>query len=363
MEQFVYTTYPQQIIFGVGTLAQIETAVSHLHRLLLLTSPSLQTSGIVTRLQHALGPRLVATFERTLSHVQEHQLVEVVELTTNYAVDGVIGLGGGSPIGLAKALSHTLEPHLPVIAIPSTYAGSEMTPIFGITHQLAGETRKITVKAPHVLPQLVIYDPDITCLLPPHLTAGTGINALAHCFEALYSITRNPLSTAVSLQGIHTIHHALPLCVADGQNLVARCHMLRGAHLAGASLATADMGLHHGLCHTLGGTAGLPHGVANSIMLPHALRFNADVVKTQLAPAADLWGISGSSPEVQTLKLADGVFEWIGRLGLPQRLRDVGVLQGDVRGLVETAVKSSAVQKNPKPATIADLETIFHAAW
>lgn len=363
MEQFVYTTYPQQIIFGIGSLAQMETAVSHLHRLLLLTSPSLQTGGFVARLQNALGPRLAATFEHTLSHVQENQLTEVVELAKSNTIDGVIGLGGGSPIGLAKALSHTLKPHLPVIAIPSTYAGSEMTPIFGVTHQLGGETRKITVKAPQVVPQLVIYDPDITRLLPPHLTAGTGINALAHCFEALYSITRNPLSTAVSLQGIQAIHHALPLCVADGQNMAARSEMLRGAHLAGASLATADMGLHHGLCHTLGGTAGLPHGVANSIMLPHAIRFNADTVAAQLAPAADLWNIPGAPQQMRALALADGVFEWIGRLGLPQRLRDMGVSQKDLRRLAETAVKSSAVQKNPKPATLADLETIFHAAW
>lgn len=363
MNSFSYTTYPQQIIFGAGAIKQMETAVSHLSRLFLLTSPSLRSSGFVAKLETALGSRLIATFDRTAPHVQDTQLAEVVEMAKDLAVDGVIGMGGGSPIGLAKALGHTMQPHLPIIAIPSTYAGSEMTSIFGITHHLPDETRKITVKAPHITPQLVIYDPELTLNLPPHLTAGTGINALAHCIEALYSITRNPLSTAVSLQGIHTIYHTLPLCVTDGQNLAARTNMLRGAHLAGASLATADIGLHHGLCHTLGGTAGLPHGVANSIMLPHAIQFNADMVAAQLAPAANLLGITGFSDEAKTRALAEKLFVWIGRLGMPQRLRDRGVEETLLSKLAEIALKSSAVQKNPKPVSLADAKTVFHNAW
>lgn len=363
MNSFRYTTYPQQIIFGVGAIRQMETAVSHLSRLFLLTSPSLSSGGFVTKLETALGSRLVATFDHTAPHVQDTQLAEVTDLAKDLVIDGVIGMGGGSPIGLAKALGHTMQPHLPIIAIPSTYAGSEMTSIFGITHHLPNETRKITIKAPHITSQLVIYDPELTLNLPSHLTAGTGINALAHCIEALYSITRNPLSTAVSLQGIHTIYHSLPFCVADGQNLAARTAMLRGAHLAGASLATADIGLHHGLCHTLGGTAGLPHGVANSIMLPHAIQFNTDVVAAQLAPAADLLGVTGFSDEAKVRTLAERLFEWIGRLGMPQRLRDVGVPEAELPKLAEISLKSSAIQKNPKPVSLTDAETVFRNAW
>jgi alcohol dehydrogenase class IV len=188
--------------------------------------------------------------------------------------------------GMAKAIGFQ---SLPIIAIPTTYAGSEMTAVYGITHTRENPPRKVTVSDPKVAPGLVIYDPQLTLTLPPDLTASTGINALAHCIEALYSITRHPASTAIAIRGVFHISNALLPSYQDGTNLDARTEMLQGAHLAGLSLASVKMGLHHGLCHVLGGTANIPHGIANSIILPHAIRFNADATAPQLLPAAKRW--------------------------------------------------------------------------
>ncbi|MBP7997827.1 MAG: iron-containing alcohol dehydrogenase [Candidatus Promineifilaceae bacterium] len=364
---FTYTTLAQQIIFAPGGINQIEAAVTSLgvRRLLLITSASLVRGGEVGRLAAALGTTLVATFSRTEAHVQDYQLAEVSALAQTQAIDGLIGLGGGSVIGLAKALSQTGAVALPVIAIPSTYAGSEMTPVYGITHHLAdGSSRKITVRDPKVAPRLILYDPDITLTLPAAVTAGTGINALAHCFEALYSVTANPLASAAALAGIRAINQALPLCLADGQNRDARAEMLLGAHLGGTALATVEMALHHGLCHVLGGTAGVAHGVANAIMLPHVLQFNQDAAAGQLAQAAQAMGLRGNGEKELVAAAIRQVRTLISQTGLPPRLRDVGVAAHLIPQLAATAISSATVHKNPRPITSVDeLINLYQAAW
>lgn len=384
MSQFHYTTYAQEIIFGLGAIKQLGQAVERFgwQRLMLCTSPSLRLGGHLEPIEAALGRRLVATYERVQSHVLDFQLAEALDIATRSQADAVIGLGGGSPIGMAKALSLALEeqrsgqparaafptdqPLIPTIAIPTTYAGSEMTPVYGVTHQLEAATHKITVKDAKITPKLVIYDPTLTLNLPALVTAGTGVNALAHCIEALYSVTRNPLSTAAALNGIRYICRALPRCYTHGADQEARTEMLVGAHLGGTSLATVTMAIHHGLCHVLGGTAGVAHGAANAIMLPHAMRFNLDAAAPQLAQAAAAMGleIEGQSDEAAAEAAVQYVHNLVGRLGLPHRLRDVGVQATDLPRLAETGLKSSAVQSNPKPIAAADqIEAIFRAAW
>jgi len=292
----------------------------------------------------------------------------------------IIGLGGGSPIGMAKAVSLALEeqrtrqparakfptdqPLVPVIAIPTTYAGSELTPIYGVTQMSDGQTRKVTVTDAKVTPKLTLYDPELTLALPPQMTASSGINALAHCIEAVYSITRNPLSTAAALQGTGQFTRSLPGAVANGDDLNLRTELLLGAYLAATAISTAKMGLHHGLCHVLGGTVGVPHGIANSIILPHAMRFNADAVTPELAAVARAMGLSGDRESDLAEQAAQTVFELITRIGLPQRLRDVGVAEADLPRLAQVALKSQAVQNNPKPVTdAAQAEAVFRAAW
>jgi maleylacetate reductase len=384
MTEFHYISYAQEIIFGAGSLARLSEAVDGFHwrRLMLCASNSAWRSGHVSSLEAALDNRLVAIYDRVQPHVPDFQVAEAAALAAERQVDAVIGLGGGSPIGLAKAVSQALEeqrteqparaafpteqPLVPVVAIPTTYAGSEMTAIYGITHHADGSSRKITVTDPKITPKLVIYDPQLTLGLPPELTASSGINALAHCVEAVYSITRHPLSTAAALDGAQHIVRALPLCHVAGDDEEARTEMLIGSHLAAVAQSSVTMGLHHGLCHTLGGTAGVPHGIANAIVLPHAMRFNLDATAPQLAKIAEAIGlpINDRDAEITAEAAAQRIDELINQLNLPQHLRDVGVSQPDLPYLAQVALQSRAVQSNPKPIRdAAPIEALLEAMW
>jgi maleylacetate reductase len=241
-----------------------------------------------------------------------------------------------------------------------------MTATYGITHTREDPPRKVTVSDPKIAPKLVVYDPRLTLNLPPEMTASTGINALAHCIEALYSTTPNPMSTAVAIESIRHIGNSLLRCYAHGDDLDARTEMLQGAHLAGLSLASVSMGLHHGLCHVLGGSANVPHGIANSIILPHAIRFNADAIAEQLIPAAEAMGIStnGISPSVAMEALAQEIYDLVGEMNLPQCLRDVGTIrESDLPRLAQLASQNRTIQNNPKPITEEQLKTLLQSAW
>lgn len=366
MDEFRYVSYTQEVIFAPGALARLRQAAERLgwQRLMLCASHSLRAGGWVSKLESGLGKKLVALFDHVKPHVQDVQVHEALALARENKPDAIIGMGGGSPIGMAKAIGFQL--HLPITAIPTTYAGSEMTPVYGITHTDENPPRKVTVNDPKIVPSLVLYDPELTLDLPPELTASTGINALAHCIEALYSRTRNPLSTAAAVDGVRHIHNALFTCFQDGTNKQARAEMLLGAHLAGLSLASVSMGLHHGLCHVLGGTANVPHGIANGIILPHAIRFNADATAEQLISAARAMNVSGNGTSLKgvTEALPERIFELIGRMNLPQRLREAGVAEADLPRLAEIAFQNRTVQSNPKPITdVSQIEQLLREAW
>jgi maleylacetate reductase len=363
---FNYTSHAQEINFASGALARLHEAIERLgwQRLMLCTSRSLRAGGWVSKVESSLQGKLVALYDQVQTHVQDVQVTEALQLASSNHVDVVMGMGGGSPIGMAKAVG--FQSQLPILAIPSTYAGSEMTPIYGITHTAESPPRKVTVNDPRIVPSLVIYDPELTLDLPPELTASTGVNALAHCIEALYSKTRNPLSTAAAVDGIRDIHNALFNCYKDGRNLSARTEMLLGAHLAGFSLASVSMGLQHGLCHVLGGTANVPHGIANSIILPHAIRFNADATATKLLPAAVAMNVpgNGTTPKGVVESLAETIFKLIGRMNLPQRLREAGVAESDLPRLAAIAFENRTVRNNPKPiANVEQLLQLLRDAW
>ena len=388
MNEFRYISYAQEIIFGAGSAAQLGDAVKRfgMRRLMLCTTRSLRRGGQIKLIEQTIGNRLVAVYEHVQPHVPDFQVAEVLELASENEIDALIGMGGGSPIGMAKAISMTLEekrtgqlaraafptdqPLTPVIAIPTTYAGSEMTPTYGITYNNDSAAHKVTQTDAKITPKLVIYDPLLTLNLPPEVTASSGINALAHCIEALYSITRNPLSTSVALSGIDSIYTALPRCYVDGNDLEARTEMLIGAYLAGSALSHVSMALHHGLCHILGGTAGVPHGFANSIMLPHALRFNIEATAPQLALAAQAMGVERNTStslmgdEGLAEEAVERIYTFIDQMNLPQHLRSVGVKETDISNLAELALQSRAVQSNPKAITNAQqIEGILRAAW
>lgn len=376
MDKFRYVSFAQEVVFAAGSLAQLSGMMERFgwNKILICTSHSMQVNGHLDSVQSVLGTRLVAAFDSVQPHVQDVQVDHVLDLAIAHEVEAVLGMGGGSPIGMAKAVGYALSNAIPmrslipVIAIPTTYAGSEMTAVYGITHSRENPPRKVTVNDPKIAPRLVVYDPELTLDLPPALTASTGINALAHCIEALYSTKRNPISTAAATSGVRHIFNALLRCYTHPNDVEARTEMLQGAHLAGLSLASVSMGLHHGLCHVLGGTANIPHGIANSVILPHAIRFNADVTASQLLPAAEAMGISlnGSSPLVAVETMAQNIFDLVGQMHLPQRLRDAGVnlKESDLPQLAQIAFQNRTVQNNPKPITEpAQIERLLRAAW
>jgi len=384
MEEFRYVSYAQKVIFAPGSLAGLNEALERFgpRRYLLCANHSLQAAGHVDAVRSALGERLVLVFDHVEPHVPDVQFNEILVRAADKEIDAVIGMGGGSPIGMAKALAAALNKNqadewrpgvsrgdgsiTQLIAIPTTYAGSEMTAVYGITHTAENPPRKVTVSDPNIAPALVIYDPELTLDLPKEMTAATGINALAHCVEALYSRTRNPLSTAAATAGAHHVVNALLSCYHDGHDLEARTELLLGAHLAGLSLASVSMGLHHGLCHVLGGTANIPHGIANGIILPHAIRFNADATAAQLTPVAEALGVPVNrvNPMVVAEALVQKIFHLIGQMQLPQRLRDVGVAESSLTQLAKLGFQNRTVQNNPKPITSADqLEKLLREAW
>ncbi len=334
---------------------------------MLCTSPHYVRNGIVGRIAQQLDERLVAPYTGVQPHVQAVQLDEAVALAVEHDVNCIIGLGGGSALGMAKAVIRELEARLsgksiaetagtnlgeliPLIAIPTTYAGSEMTSVYGVTRREAdGLLSKKVVRDSRIAPRVIIYDPELTFDLPQELTATTAINALAHCIEAIYSRTRNPISTSAALQGVRYIHSFLFRCITNGNDLEARTGLMIGAHLGGVALSTVEMGLHHGICHVLGGSANVPHGVANCIVLPHVMRFNLDVYAAELSLVAGAMGVS-SNDTVQEIakKGIDRIYELISNLGVPQRLREVDVPEATLPLLAEAMRKNHTVNSNPK---------------
>jgi maleylacetate reductase len=383
LDSFQVTFYAEQVMFGRGTITRLGPAADLYgwRRMMLCTTPGSRSRGYVALVEDALGERLAVIYDRTLSHVQQNQAEEALQLAWEHQIDAVIGLGGGSSIGMAKAISLALEerrtgrparaafptdqPLIPVVAIPTTYAGSEMTPIYGVTHLSDGVSTKVTLTDSKVAPKLVIYDPLLTLDLSPRLTGGTGINAIAHCIEALYSIRRNPLSSALAGAGLSALAHALPRCIAFGGDVEARTEMLKGSFLAGTALSNVAMGLHHGICHVLGGSTGVPHGDTNSVMLPHVIRFNLETASAPLAEAAAALGIAGEGRNEE--RDAEAVALWVETivkdLGLPRRLRDIGIQESDLHDLALQGMANRTVAQNPRPITEAELESLLRQAW
>ncbi len=270
-------------------------------------------------------------------------------------------MGGGSAMGVGKGVVSGEGKSL--IAIPTTYAGSEMTPVFGTTDR--AERRKSVRRDDSVLPKLVIYDPEVTLDLSPGLTASTAMNALAHCVEACYARDVNPLVPPIALEGIRRIVRSLPLCIANGHNLDAREDLLTGAYLAGFSIGNAAMGLHHGICHVLGGRTWFAHGVLNAIMLPHVMRFNADAVPDAMSAIADAMTPDPDPPPHggREHSAPEAVAALVATLPVPHRLRDAGVPEAILDSIAAEAVTNSTVRANPKPVTEADLRELLRKAW
>jgi alcohol dehydrogenase class IV len=279
-----------------------------------------------------------------------HTPVEVTEdalaLVQQAGIDCLVALGGGSTIGLAKAIA--LRTDLPQIAIPTTYAGSEMTPILGETR----DGLKTTQKTMKVLPETVIYDVDLTMSLPAGLSGTSGINAMAHSVEALYAEDANPIISVLAEQSIAALGRALPRIAAEPKHREARSDAQYGAFLAGACLGSVGMALHHKLCHTLGGTFDLPHSETHTVVLPHALAYNAPAVPRAVEVVSRALGVT-DAPR--------GIFELAGGVGAPRSLKELGMPESGIDRATDIALAKP--YWNPRPLERDGIRALIARAW
>ena len=361
------------IVLGPGAVKDLRKLLRELGatRPYLVTGPHLAGGPVGARVRDALGDGLVGTYSRSRPHVPEQTAEEVAVEAHALEADALVGLGGGSPIGTAKAAAYRLqEPDGPsrgpacfVAAVPTTYAGSEVTPVFGTTDLERG--RKSVVRSDPIRPRLALYDPELALGTPPDLTASTGVNAIAHCVEGLYSKDAGEAERAMALRAAGRILEYLPRAVKEPKNMLYRYRMFEGSMEAGLVLAKAGMGVHHGICHVLGGRYNAPHGVLNGIMLPHAMRFNLPIAARayrELAPLL-LVRVSGTGDAALGENVCQATAEFIRGLGLPQRLRDLGIPKTDLPSIAEEALESKSVRANPRPVAVRDALGILEAAW
>jgi maleylacetate reductase len=323
-------------VFGAGSLRHLEREIDALgaRRALVLSTPGQAHLGRAVADQ--LGPRAVGLFARAAMHVPLAIASQARDEASRLGADCAVAIGGGSTIGLGKAIA--LESGLPILAIPTTYAGSEMTPIYGLTE--AGVKR--TGRNAKVVPRTVIYDPELTLRLPVALSITSGLNAIAHAAEGLYAQDSNPVTDLMAEQGIASLARALPALRLRGDDLAARGEALYGAWLCGMVLGSVGMALHHKLCHVLGGSFNLPHAEVHAVVLPHAIAFNTAAAPAAMTCIARALGRAGA---------ASGLYDLARDNGAPVSLRSIGMLAVDLDRAADQVVSNP--YWNPRPVTPA----------
>ncbi len=334
MLQFVYDALPSRVIFGVGCLDQLPGEIEQLGALRALVLCTAEQRATGMQIVERLGPLAAGLFDNAVMHVPVEIARAARVEAQRLGADCCVAVGGGSTTGLAKAVALTSS--LPILAIPTSYAGSEMTPIWGITEG----GRKTTGRDARVLPKTVLYDPRLTVTMPPLLSATSGINAVAHCAEALYAKDANPIISMLAEEGIRAMAESLPRVVREPGNLAARSRAFYGAWLGGVSLGAVGMALHHKLCHALGGTFNLPHAETHTVLLPHAIAYNTAAAPEAVARMARALGAPSA---------AQGFYGLAASLGAPVSLRVLGMKEADLDQAAEVAAQNPYY--NPRPVT------------
>jgi alcohol dehydrogenase class IV len=374
-------TFPNRILFGAGTRGSLASELARLGvaRPLVVTDPGLLATGLVTEVLAPLGRQAVVS-GNVQANPTEDDVLAGLALYRNSGCDGVVGLGGGSPIDAAKAIrllvthpgrladydltqggQDRIQPAMPaMVAIPTT-AGTGSEAGRGALIQLPQTGRKTIVLSPHLLPITAICDPELTRRLPPELTAGTGMDAFSHCVESYLSITFHPICDGIAVEGLRWIFRSLETAVRDGSNLEARSAMMLGALLGGISFHKG-LGVVHALSHALGSEGRVHHGTLNAILLPHALRFNREAAGPRMADLASRLGLGRSgNADGHLITLTELVHA---RLPLPRRLGQLDGLRHDrIPEYARLARLDHCHRTNPRPCTQADLESLLDQAW
>lgn len=349
-QDFVHDTPASRVVFGVGSRRQVADELEGLGSSRTLVIAGGAELGFADEIADALGERVVGRFTDVVMHVPVETAAAAVESAKEAGADSLLTVGGGSSVGTAKAIAR--ESGLPIVAVPTTYAGSEMTPIWGLTEN----NRKTTGRDLRVLPRTVIYDPELTLSLPVELSAASGMNALAHLVEGLYSPGISPLSALSAQEGVRALATGLPGVVADPSDLAARSEVQYGAWLGGWALGTTGMGVHHKVCHTLGGTWNLPHAQTHAAVLPYATAYNEAAAPEAMARIRQAFHGAGRPAE----SAAAAVWQLGHDIGAPTTLRDVGF---DPEAVAEAAaIVVEGRPANPRPVDVAGVQELLRAA-
>lgn len=346
MQSFVYTGLPTRVVFGDGTLVQVaqEAARLGITRALVLSTP--QQEDMARQVAGLLGDAAVGVFAEAAMHTPVEVTQRAMRVVQETRANGVVAIGGGSTTGLGKAIA--LRTDLPQLVLPTTYAGSEMTPILGQTEG----RQKTTLRDLKVLPETVIYDVSLTLGLPVPLSVTSGLNAMAHAVEALYAVDRNHIMDLMAEEGIRAMAAALPRIVDAPHDRDARADALYGAWLCGICLGSVGMALHHKLCHTLGGMFDLPHAETHAVLIPYALRYNADAAPQAVERITRALGAEHAAAGLQALAR---------RCGAPRSLAEKGMPEAGIAEAVQAAVANPYA--NPAPVTAEGIERLLRDAW
>lgn len=385
MDDFTFNTTPS-IRFGCGASADVVSAfrLDSASRVFVVTDSGIVKANLLPRLLAPLQEAGIATtvYDKVIADPPERVVLEAVELARAGGVDAVIGFGGGSSLDVAKlvallvngkqelqdiyGVNNVKGERLRLALVPTTAGtGSEVTPIAVIT---TGELEKKGTSSHVLLPDLALLDPELTLDLPPHVTASTGIDAMVHAIEAYTSINANssPISRMLARHALSLLAGAIRTAVHNGFDLQARGNMLLGSMLAGQAFANSPVAAIHALAYPLGGHYHVPHGISNALVLPHVLRFNAEVCNGRYGELATV-----AFPHLEDFPVNARVAAFIDELvslskgvGLPQRLRDVGVERSRLHALAEDAMKQTRLLvNNPKHLALADVLGLYEAAW
>ncbi|WP_447689771.1 maleylacetate reductase [Mycolicibacterium sp. A43C] len=347
--EFCYDSPPGRVVFGAGMAStHIAREVASLggRRVMLIAGPG--EAHLADRLAAGIEDRIAVRFNDVRPHVPIEVADKAVALAHRQSIDLLLSIGGGSTTGTAKIVA--LSDGLPIVCVPTTYAGSEVTPVWGRTE--AGVKR--TGVSERVRPQVVVYDPDLVKTLPRDLTVVSALNAMAHCIEALWTPKSNPITSMTALEGVRALAAGLRLTGDESEKTTAATQLLYGAYLAGTAFAVAGSGLHHKICHALGGGFDLPHAETHAVVLPHVLAFNAVApsMAGQMSRLADALG---------ALDPVEGMADLYARAEPPRSLADIGLPGTDLSDAVRLVTAKLPIS-NPRPVDEHSITAILTSA-
>ncbi len=388
-QAFQFQTSKSMVVSDIGCVSRIDTYVQTMgcERVMLISSQR-ASQGIAARtVIQALGKKIACQYTAVTQHSGIDIIDEIVKLAQLHKIDGFIAVGGGSCSDSAKAAAillaeggklkdhanvfyppdryvqqHLTQPKLPIIAIPLSLSAAEVTPGLGIRDP---HGHKLVFWNPLIVPRFILLDGESSTDIPAAIFTTTGMNALAHCIEGMYSKVKNPISEALAVQGIAYLNEALPRIHNSPQDKDARALGLIGAYLSGMVISNARVGIHHGICHGLGALGGLSHGVANSVFLPHAMRFNLEVAPEYLAKVATAMGVDTHqlSTKEAALQAIVAIENLQLALGIPKGLKDAGLDRSLIPQLAKNAMSDRGLYFNPRLANESEVIQLLEAAW